>query len=558
MFDFDDLEDELPYEGNPDQHADQEDHGVAEEEAPPPPLVDVRMNPRTKEIPSAVVPSAPKDDGFADMRRSNDSWREQLSPSAEQQIRRRSAEEVLSAAGNPRAVLGLQADAGSSDIRRAYHRLALLHHPDKAGDSTAFRVVADAYKALTMAKDEQGGWRDLDGEAVGPWLGHAGKVTAVLFDCFGSPPWEGRRLYTGCWEEGNVKCWDLSKGEPGKTKPPPRLVGEIAVGGFVNALAALSPTGLLTAQSAGMKPQPGESLRAWDLSQTPFRPAKRKKKAALQDQGPAAASAARPKVASKSTEVALQEDAIESGNPVPAADQGYIALSQMVYLHHRGVRAISLWPQVVSSESQPYAVGTVSKDWLGLSKIGMDGSSIEQPAIWKAPTPHAGDGDVNALMHESAQRMWTGGNDGVVKCWDVNTSSDKGCISQITAGSKAWLTGIQLWTEAGMLVATHSSGISYVDTRAGKLIRQQYTKEPAAAMCLLSNGHPHMFAGIGSSLFQYDTRCFADGPESKPKAIGEWGLKDKVTSINCVQSAKGNTLTAVGCANGQIACFDAS
>jgi DnaJ domain len=51
------------------------------------------------------------------------------------------------------AVLGLDASAGPTEIRRAYHRLALLHHPDtNPGDATAaerFLRIAEAYQVLS-------------------------------------------------------------------------------------------------------------------------------------------------------------------------------------------------------------------------------------------------------------------------------------------------------------------------------------------------------------------------------------------------------------------------
>ncbi|CAK9055672.1 unnamed protein product [Durusdinium trenchii] len=122
------------------------------------------------------------------------------------------------AAGNPMTkqlseVLGLQAGASSAATRRAYHCLALLHHPDKGGDDAVFKAIADAYKALTEAKTEEGGWRDLEGQAVGPWQGHAPTatkgITCMLFDTFGTPPWESRRLYTGLWPECLRSAFDV-------------------------------------------------------------------------------------------------------------------------------------------------------------------------------------------------------------------------------------------------------------------------------------------------------------------------------------------------------------
>ncbi|CAK9010079.1 unnamed protein product [Durusdinium trenchii] len=131
----------------------------------------------------------------------------------EAEMRRISAQKILSASGRPYAVLGLQAGASSAATRRAYHCLALLHHPDKGGDDAVFKAIADAYKALTEAKTEEGGWRDLEGQAVGPWQGHAPTatkgITCMLFDTFGTPPWESRRLYTGLWPECLRSAFDV-------------------------------------------------------------------------------------------------------------------------------------------------------------------------------------------------------------------------------------------------------------------------------------------------------------------------------------------------------------
>jgi len=44
--------------------------------------------------------------------------------------------------------LGVQRTASASEIRRAYHRLARTHHPDRGGDPEAFKRIADAYDTL--------------------------------------------------------------------------------------------------------------------------------------------------------------------------------------------------------------------------------------------------------------------------------------------------------------------------------------------------------------------------------------------------------------------------
>jgi len=46
-------------------------------------------------------------------------------------------------------VLGLTKDASEADIRKAYHKLARLHHPDKGGDPEKFKKVQEAYEVLS-------------------------------------------------------------------------------------------------------------------------------------------------------------------------------------------------------------------------------------------------------------------------------------------------------------------------------------------------------------------------------------------------------------------------
>jgi len=482
---------------------------------------------------------------------------------SEDEIRNVSSQKILAAIGRPYTVLGLQPGASSSAIRRAYHCLALLHHPDKGGEDAVFKAIADAYKALTEAKTEEGGWKDLEGQAVGPWNAHAPTatkgITCMLFDTFGTPPWESRRLYTGSWQEGTVRCWELSKGEAGKSKPPPRLVGEIAVGGFVNDIAALSPFGLLTAQSAGMKPMPGESLRYWNLKTTPFKPLVRGKLNAIANDPDSQTKALKENNAESQTTdiVSRTKDEGEEPEFIQDMDDGYLEKSTMVYLHYRGVRCISLWPRPENREATPHMAVTVSKDVLAMSKIGMDGVSIESPAVWKQNDPHEVVGDVNALTHESVGKFWTGDNAGNLRLWDVNASG-KGVVSDFNSHAAGWLSGLVLWPDSGMMVCSHSSGMGFIDSRACKVIRQQYTKDSVGKVCILNGTSPTLFAGIGSELMQYDTRCWADGPDYKPKAVASWSLGSAITSLHCTESGKGHLLVAAGCMSGKVAAFDST
>ena len=46
-------------------------------------------------------------------------------------------------------VLGLTKDASMDEVKKAYKRLALLHHPDKGGNVEEFRKITDAYEKIT-------------------------------------------------------------------------------------------------------------------------------------------------------------------------------------------------------------------------------------------------------------------------------------------------------------------------------------------------------------------------------------------------------------------------
>lgn len=54
---------------------------------------------------------------------------------------------------DPYAVLGVSRDAPSADIRAAYRRLALAHHPDKAPDGASDAVFAEVAKAYALVGD---------------------------------------------------------------------------------------------------------------------------------------------------------------------------------------------------------------------------------------------------------------------------------------------------------------------------------------------------------------------------------------------------------------------
>jgi molecular chaperone DnaJ len=46
-------------------------------------------------------------------------------------------------------ILGLSKEASPEDIKKAYRKLAMEHHPDKGGDDNKFKEIAEAYEVLS-------------------------------------------------------------------------------------------------------------------------------------------------------------------------------------------------------------------------------------------------------------------------------------------------------------------------------------------------------------------------------------------------------------------------
>jgi curved DNA-binding protein CbpA len=52
----------------------------------------------------------------------------------------------------PHVVLGVAIDAPLHEIREAYRRKAMQHHPDRGGEDWAFRIVSQSYEVLSTAR----------------------------------------------------------------------------------------------------------------------------------------------------------------------------------------------------------------------------------------------------------------------------------------------------------------------------------------------------------------------------------------------------------------------
>lgn len=46
------------------------------------------------------------------------------------------------------SILGVNKDASQAEIKQAYRRLAMMHHPDRGGDSSKLSIVNEAYEVL--------------------------------------------------------------------------------------------------------------------------------------------------------------------------------------------------------------------------------------------------------------------------------------------------------------------------------------------------------------------------------------------------------------------------
>jgi DnaJ-class molecular chaperone len=50
------------------------------------------------------------------------------------------------------SILGVSKTASTEDIKKAYRKLAMKHHPDKGGDEARFKQINEAYSVLSDNK----------------------------------------------------------------------------------------------------------------------------------------------------------------------------------------------------------------------------------------------------------------------------------------------------------------------------------------------------------------------------------------------------------------------
>lgn len=69
-------------------------------------------------------------------------------------------------------VLGLTKDASQDDIKKAYRKLAMKHHPDKGGNPEEFKKITNAYEILSDPQKRQN--LDQFGDPNGPQMSQGG------------------------------------------------------------------------------------------------------------------------------------------------------------------------------------------------------------------------------------------------------------------------------------------------------------------------------------------------------------------------------------------------
>merc|ERR1712164_163319 len=78
-------------------------------------------------------------------------------------------------------VLGVEKNASASEIKKAYRKLAVKHHPDKGGDPDTFKEISKAYDILGD-EEERTQYDQFGEEGVGGAGGDAGDIFDMMFN----------------------------------------------------------------------------------------------------------------------------------------------------------------------------------------------------------------------------------------------------------------------------------------------------------------------------------------------------------------------------------------
>ena len=73
---------------------------------------------------------------------------------------------------SPYEILGVDKNANEDDIKKAYRKLALKHHPDKGGSSEKFQEISDAHEILTDPEKKAEYERKVNGISMKDFMNH--------------------------------------------------------------------------------------------------------------------------------------------------------------------------------------------------------------------------------------------------------------------------------------------------------------------------------------------------------------------------------------------------
>jgi molecular chaperone DnaJ len=140
-------------------------------------------------------------------------------------------------------VLGVAKDAAEADIKKAYRRLAMKHHPDRNPENpeaeASFKECKEAYEVLCDA-DKRAAYDRFGHAGVGGAQGGAGGFTAgdafsdlfgeVFGDIFGAGRRGGRnQVFRGadlrCRRRSSARAAPARAPSPARRRPPARPAG---------------------------------------------------------------------------------------------------------------------------------------------------------------------------------------------------------------------------------------------------------------------------------------------------------------------------------------------
>lgn len=101
-------------------------------------------------------------------------------------------------------VLGIEKNASSDDIKKAYYKLAHKYHPDKGGDSIKFKEIHDAYQVLSNS--EKRAQYDRFGKVF-----EGGPSTSSGQEGFGGFRWAWGTPGAGDFEDSGVEFPDIGE-----------------------------------------------------------------------------------------------------------------------------------------------------------------------------------------------------------------------------------------------------------------------------------------------------------------------------------------------------------